>query len=906
MAYIWTYTRAAVLRNRYRTLAMLLGIVLAVGLLSAALFYVDASAAHMTQTAVANVPVDMQIVATSPDTSLDALQNQIAAQPGVTHTALFSLSHFDGGQLTGGSRATATTAGALIAIQPDYLTIFGKPTIVQGQFSADGVLISKDMATNLGAKPGDTIQLNFSSPIPPFVTHVTGIADLSGLDLLFAPTDAQHRQQAFNPPANVVIMDLGVFNAQLRSTLLSTQPASTDNPVVNANAAAINEQLHIQINRAGLAGDPIQAQLDTEQLRRQIERQAPGQISAINNLNDAIEAVKGDVLWAKILVVFLAGPGVLLAAYLSRYATARLIAGQRQELALLRARGATPKQIVILVTAISGVIALVGVVIGIVLGLGTSVLTFSDQIINAGNAPLLLRSVLVSLGAGALFALVVSIVPTRSLYLAEVKAGRRQAVLETVYPLWQRLYLDVLCFAAGLITLAVTQQNGFAPVVNGEGNATLSLSLFTFLSPTLIWVGTALLLLRLSGRLLKATGGGVIWFLRTIFGSAGEFAARGLARRSSSALQVSLMITLAVAFGISLSGFAATYRQQQRVDAELTLGADVRITPDRSTPQNAILADMLKSQPGVASVSPFNMTVGYVGSELQDLFGVEVFSLRQTATLSDVFFLDAPADTVLSRLASTPDGIVISEETAKDYGVVAGDHINIRLQRLDGQFITVQFQIVGVAREFPTAPKDSFLVANQAFLQQQLGTPNVSTFLIRASADPAQVANMLRSQFPESSFKIQSIQDVTAQLSSTLTTVSLEGLTRIEWAYTLLIAALALMIFLLTLLAERETEYATLAAVGATPGQVNAFVLSEALVAGGFGIVAGSVVGLVLTQVLVSILTSIFDPPPNAVLIPGGAIVLLLILMATGLSISMLVVITLLRRRIPAQVLRNA
>ncbi|MEZ4656148.1 MAG: hypothetical protein R2911_01095 [Caldilineaceae bacterium] len=49
MNYIWTYTRNAILRNGYRTLGMLLGTLLATGLLSAVLFYVDASAAQMTQ-----------------------------------------------------------------------------------------------------------------------------------------------------------------------------------------------------------------------------------------------------------------------------------------------------------------------------------------------------------------------------------------------------------------------------------------------------------------------------------------------------------------------------------------------------------------------------------------------------------------------------------------------------------------------------------------------------------------------------------------------------------------------------------------------------------------------------------------------------------------------------------------
>ena len=65
MSLLWMYTRASITRNGYRTLAMLLGTLLAIGLLSAVLFYVDASAAHMAQSALAAVPVDMQVVANS-------------------------------------------------------------------------------------------------------------------------------------------------------------------------------------------------------------------------------------------------------------------------------------------------------------------------------------------------------------------------------------------------------------------------------------------------------------------------------------------------------------------------------------------------------------------------------------------------------------------------------------------------------------------------------------------------------------------------------------------------------------------------------------------------------------------------------------------------------------------------
>ncbi|MEZ4678376.1 MAG: FtsX-like permease family protein [Caldilineaceae bacterium] len=181
----------------------------------------------------------------------------------------------------------------------------------------------------------------------------------------------------------------------------------------------------------------------------------------------------------------------------------------------------------------------------------------------------------------------------------------------------------------------------------------------------------------------------------------------------------------------------------------------------------------------------------------------------------------------------------------------------------------------------------------------------VATFLVRAAGDPAQLAATLRTQLADPMLKIESLNEVTAQLTSTLTTLSLDALTRIEWGYTVLIAVVALIIFLLSLLAERRTEYATLAALGATPGQRNSFLYLEAGISGVAGLAIGAIVGTTLTQVLVTILTAIFDPPPIHTVLPGNAVALLLTLVATGLILSTGGVTLLLRRLAPAQILRN-
>src|SRR5207244_3767610 len=68
-------------------------------------------------------------------------------------------------------------------------------------------------------------------------------------------------------------------------------------------------------------------------------------------------------------------------------------------------------------------------------------------------------------------------------------AGRRSG-----RPLWQRLYLDVLALAVSGLVYWLTARTGFSAVVNPDSNPTLSLSVYMFLAPALLWLGAALLL----------------------------------------------------------------------------------------------------------------------------------------------------------------------------------------------------------------------------------------------------------------------------------------------------------------------------------------------------------------------------------------------------------------------------
>src|SRR5690348_8758621 len=171
------------------------------------------------------------------------------------------------------------------------------------------------------------------------------------------------------------------------------------------------------------------------------------------------------------------------------------------------------------------------------------------------------------------------------------------------------------------------------------------------------------------------------------------------------------LVALTVAFAGSTAVFNSTYQQQAEADARLTNGADVTVTESPGSHVGPGQATRLRQVPGVASVEPMLHRFAYVGADLQDLYGVRPQTIGAAGKLQDSWFTGGTAAQLMHSLAHRPDGVLVSAETVRDFQLRPGDLLRLRLQ--DGrtkQFRTVPFHYVGVANEFPTAPRDSFFV----------------------------------------------------------------------------------------------------------------------------------------------------------------------------------------------------
>jgi len=216
----------------------------------------------------------------------------------------------------------------------------------------------------------------------------------------------------------------------------------------------------------------------------------------------------------------------------------------------------------------------------------------------------------------------------------------------------------------------------------------------------------------------------------------------------------------------------------------------------------------------------------------------------------------------------------------------------------------VPFHYAGIAREFPTAPRDSFFVANADYVAMRTGNPSVGEFLVNTDGtSPPAVAARLRTALGPA----PGITDIVTSrriTASTLTAVDLSGLTKVELSFALALAISATALLLTLGFTERRRTFALARVLGAQPRQLGAFVWCEVLVTGATGAILGAIAGWVLSQMLVKVLTGVFDPPPEHLAVPWAYLGIIAGIAVLGLVAAAVATIRAARRP-PLTVLRE-
>jgi putative ABC transport system permease protein len=852
-----TWLRGLLARRRARLLGTAAGVAVGVALLASIGTFLSSTNSRMTRLATGRVPVDWQVEG-QPGARPQSLLDATRRFPAVRDALPVGFAK-TGGLESGRGTVQRTGPGRVVGLPPGYATTFpGSIRTLAGR--GEGVLLAQQTAANLHARPGDSVKIDRPG-LRPARVRVDGVVELPAIDSLFQRVGAPVGAQPQAPPDNVILLPRRSFKR-------------IEGPLAAKRPDLVKTQVHARLDHR-LPGSPSAAFNEVSGGARNLETRLAGAGLVGDNLGTTLDKARSDALYAQILFLFLGVPGAILAGLITAQVAAAGAERRRRDQALLRTRGATAKQLTRAALAEAAVAGSAGAALGLGAALLIGQAAFGGASFGAGPVAALAWAAGSVLAGLAIAAGAIALPARRQARRLNVASARRAVGREGARPAWMRLWLDVVALVAGGLVYWQASRNGYQLVLAPEGVPQVSVNWYALAGPVLAWIGGGLLAYRLADLFLRRGRGALTRLARPVAGELAPTVAATMERQHSLLARALTLVALTAAFAGSTAIFNSTFEQQVEADARITNGADVTVKESPGVRVGPGEAARLQRVQGVKSVEPLQHRFAYVGADLQDLYGARPATIAKAGKLQDAWFQGGSADQLMKRLQSQPDGILVAAETVKDFQLHPGDLLRLRLQdTATKRFRTVPFHYIGVTKEFPTAPTDSFLVANAGYVAKATGSNAVGEFLIQTGGGSSTAVAKRVRQVVGTGAQVDDIATSRRVVGSNLTAVSLSGLTRVELSFALVLAAASTGLVLALGFGERRRTFAIARALGARPRQLGAFAWTEAGFVTGGGLFLGALAASGLSVMLVKVLTGVFDPPPDSLAVPWGYLLL--------------------------------
>ena len=643
--------------------------------------------------------------------------------------------------------------------------------------------------------------------------------------------------------------------------------------IEDATTHKLSGQFYALLDYTAIDVDQVEDIVETSAYYKKYFEEYPGlsyQESFSGILSEfATASKKAEVtLWVLQVPIFM-----LLAAFIFMVSN-QMLQKERDEIAMMKSRGASKKQIMATYLMQSGVLAAVGFGVGIPFGV------FLVQVLGSANAflefvrrsalPVEINAKVLLFSAGAaILSVAAMVLPVFRHADTTIVNHKQKKHRKNDAPLWQRLFLDVAVLAVAVYALySYNNQKDMLAQQVMDGR---SLDPLLFISSSLFMIGAGLLALRILPLITfvvfrtfkkKWSPGLYAGFLQVI-----------RTRHSQNFIVVFLILTIAL--GVFNAQAAGTINANEEDNIRYSIGADVVLKEKWADNSNQVENDpsleLIYEEPdfqkyanitGVQSAAKVlkatDAKMRISGSLVQNLqvMGIHTKTFGETAWFKDGL-LEHHLFDYLNAMATNPAAVLLSQNFADNYGLELGDSVSY--ESADGE--TTRGVIYGFVEFWPGYQQVSYkkgtdgqfrqtdnylVVANLNQLQADWGITPYEVWL--DVEDSTQVVYEFAQQ---QALSFEKFEDTSARIVEAKNDPIFQGtngILTVGFIVVLLICSVGFLIYWILSIKSRTLQFGIYRAMGMSLREIIAMLLCEQMFISGTAVATGTLVGFLTAK----------------------------------------------------------
>ncbi len=566
----------------------------------------------------------------------------------------------------------------------------------------------------------------------------------------------------------------------------------------------------------------------------------------------------------------------------------RIIDSELAEIATLRSRGISKMQVVSLYALSTGILSLVAILIGLPLGYAmcrlsssaTDFLTFDFSGLNT-YAPVWQMLPYAAVGAFiGLFFVLLPVVFSAGVTIVQQKSRGN----ETGKPFWERFFLDV-----ALLLLSVYMLYNFNNQKDSMRMKALTgnhMDPLMFLDSTFFVIAAGLVTLRLIHMLVRC----IYRIGRRRWKPVAYASFLQITRTVKSQGFIAVFMILTVSLGLFNANAARTINRNYEDRIDYNLGADMTLQehwkmttftvdngagpqteyeynePDYSK-YEALVGAGLANRVTRVIVCKCKAKAKKASSDDVLMMGISTKAFGETASLDPKLSPDIHWYHHLNALAEKKNGVIVSSNLAKDFGVGVGDRLTIdrnyditpRASDLRG---TMNPEIVAVVDNWPgynryhyeedekgkTVEKERYLVVSN--YASVVSAYKISPYQIWIDLAEGTSAEDVSDALASEGVEIDSLSDRTTMVKDMKESAIMRitnGMFTLSFMVAIVLCSIGFLIYWISSIKQRELLFGVYRAMGLRVKDINHMLVTEHMFSTVFTVIAGGLVGVIAT-----------------------------------------------------------